>query len=405
MKRAHRWIAVGFAGLLLVASSGCGTKPLLFDVAFSPEHITPNADGEADITAIEYGLARSADLSIYFVGPNGERHYFRDNEPRGPRKDYKVFFGGVIDGQVLADGVYTWVIEAKAADGEHVEKQGELVISQADTVRPEISQFTVSPPTFSPNRDGLDDRVRMNLTVEKDVETLQVYLLGADGVRYPVEEEPGLREPGEAGLHSYDYDAGVDRGAEPPPDGTYVVHAVAEDKVGQRDQVTRTLTISNGGVPRAEVLKATVEWSASTLVLSETLCFTLTVDNYGSVPIRTSGPAPGTEYRSDQNFNTLGYHEESGAWRVGIDFDTSLRNYPYRWAVGESEQLITVERDGQTFTYLPAGARGNVYGCIQIVDEPSRNPLYYWAGLIHEDVEISNVNNRVDPEFVTIQVP
>jgi hypothetical protein len=165
------------------------------------------------------------------------------------------------------------------------------------------------------------------------------------------------------------------------------------------------LTISNGGVPRAEVLKATVEWSASTLVLSETLCFTLTVDNYGSVPIRTSGPAAGTEYRSDQNFNTLGYHEESGAWRVGIDFDTSLRNYPYRWAVGEPEQLITVERDGQTFTYLPAGARGKVYGCIQIVDEPSRNPLYYWAGLIHEDVEISNVNNRVDPEFVTIQVP
>ena len=24
---------------------------------------------------------------------------------------------------------------------------------------------------------------------------------------------------------------------------------------------------------------------------------------------------------------------------------------------------------------------------------------------IHEDVEISNVNNRVDPEFVTIQAP
>jgi len=25
--------------------------------------------------------------------------------------------------------------------------------------------------------------------------------------------------------------------------------------------------------------------------------------------------------------------------------------------------------------------------------------------LIHEDVEISDVNNRVDPEFVTIQAP
>jgi hypothetical protein len=135
------------------------------------------------------------------------------------------------------------------------------------------------------------------------------------------------------------------------------------------------------------------------------LCFTLTVDNYGPVPIRTSGPPPGTLYESDQNFNTLGYHEESGAWRVGIDFDTSLRNYPFRWAVGEPDQLETIEQDGQAFYYLPAGARGRVYGCIRILSEPPRNPLYFWAGLIHEDVEISSVNNRVDPEFVTIQVP
>jgi hypothetical protein len=42
---------------------------------------------------------------------------------------------------------------------------------------------------------------------------------------------------------------------------------------------------------------------------------------------------------------------------------------------------------------------------VRILSEPPRNPLYFWAGLIHEDVEISAVNNRVDPEFVTIQVP
>jgi hypothetical protein len=129
------------------------------------------------------------------------------------------------------------------------------------------------------------------------------------------------------------------------------------------------------------------------------------VENYGSVPIRTSGPAPGALYESDQNFNTLGYHEESGAWRIGIDFDTSLRNYPFRWAVGEPDQLETVQRDGDSFYYLPAGERGRVRGCIRLLSEPPRNPLYFWAGLIHEDVEISNVNNRVDPELVTIQVP
>jgi hypothetical protein len=283
-----------------------------------------------------------------------------------------------------------------------------LTLSEADTVFPEIITFTVSPPVFTPNRDGLGDRVTMNLYVDKDVEKLQVYLLGEDGVRYPVEEEPGLREQNERGLHTYDYDAGVDLGAEPPPDGVYTVHAEAEDKVGQRHEVTRTLTITGGGVPKAEILQATVDWSSSSVVLSDTLCFTLTVDNYGPVPIRTSGPAPGTLYDKDeidQNFNTLEYAEESGAWRVGINYDTSKRDYPFRWAVGEPEQLLTVEHDGNTFYYLPAGARGRVYGCIRILNEPPRNPLYFWAGLIHEDVGISAVNQRVDPEWVTIQVP
>jgi hypothetical protein len=316
-----------------------------------------------------------------------------------------VFFGGVIQDRMLPDGVYDWTIEAVAEDGESSAQHGQLTLSQADTVFPEISQFTLHPPSFTPNRDGRNDRVRMNLYVEKDVERLQVYLMGDDGVRYPVEEEPGLREPGEMGLHTYDYDAGVDLGADPPPDGDYLVYALAEDKVGQRDVVTHSLAIEGGGVPKAEVLQATVNWSSSFVVLNDTLCFTLTVDNYGPVPIRTTGPAPGTLYESDQNFNTLGYEEESGAWRVGINFDTSLRDYPFRWAVGEPDQLVAVKEGGNTFYYLPAGERGQVYGCIRIVQEPARNPLYFWAGLIHEDVEISNVNQRVDPEYVEIQVP
>lgn len=388
-----------------LALSSCGRKPLLYNVQVAPDHITPNADGDTDITVIQYGLGRSADLSIYFIGPDGAQHFFRNHQPRGPRKDYKIFFSGVIDDRMLPDGTYTWVIEAVADDGERAEERGQLTLQDADTVFPEISQFTVHPPVFTPNRDGLGDRVTMNLAVEKDVEKLQVYLLGDDGVRYPVEEEPGLREQNERGVHTYDYDAGVDLGAEPPPDGTYTVYAHAEDQVGQKHTVTRTLTISGGGVPRAEILQATVDWSSSSVLLGDTLCFTLTVDNYGSVPIRTSGPAPGTLYASDQNFNTLGYHEESGAWRVGINFDTSLRDYPFRWAVGEPEQLVAVEREDDTFYYLPAGERGRVHGCVRILDEPPRNPLYFWAGLIHEDVEISEVNNRVDPEHVTIQVP
>ena len=49
------------------------------------------------------------------------------------------------------------------------------------------------------------------------------------------------------------------------------------------------------------------------------------------------------------------------------------------------------------------GQRVTVTGGI-VLDQivPARNPQYFWAGLIHEEVEIAQVNNRVDPEFITI---
>ena len=138
------------------------------------------------------------------------------------------------------------------------------------------------------------------------------------------------------------------------------------------------------------------------MVISETLCFTLTVDNDSATYIRTTGPWPGTTYRSDQNFNTLGWSEESGVFRVGMDFDTSLRNYPFRWGIGQPG-VDLVEIDGNW--YLPPKTRSIVTGCLQVVEMPVRNPLYYWTGLIHEDVAIALVNNRVDPNFVTIWEP
>jgi hypothetical protein len=145
--------------------------------------------------------------------------------------------------------------------------------------------------------------------------------------------------------------------------------------------------------------------------LGDTLYFTLTVENYGTVPIRTSGPQPGACYDMDQNFNAPrpekpeGYPEESGAWRVGIDFDTSLRNYPFRWAVGSPDDLDVVTLDGQKYYYLAAGKRAVVTGCIRLTQIPPRDPLYFWAGLIHEDVEITALNNRVDPHQIMIDRP
>jgi hypothetical protein len=107
-------------------------------------------------------------------------------------------------------------------------------------------------------------------------------------------------------------------------------------------------------------------------------------------------------YDSDWNYNTLGWFTESGAFRVGIGFENEISNYPYRWAVGSPEDLTEI--DGQT--YLMPGDRAVVTGGIRLTNVfGERNPQPVWAGLIHEDVEVSQFNARVDPAAILVDIP
>jgi len=234
-----------------------------------------------------------------------------------------------------------------------------------------------------------------------------VYLIGEDGIKYPITEDEGphsIVKPGEVGTHRYDYEGGVDRGAKPPPDGTYTLVALAEDKVGNKEMVTDTLTIKDGGVPRARIVGLEWEVSDTIIPLGGTLWFTATVENYGDTPIRTTGPAPGTVYTSDQNFSSLGWYQSSGAWRFGIDWASNpAYPYPFRWALGRPEELRAEVVDGNTFYYLDPGQRVQITGGITILDPLWRNPDEFYAGLIHEDVWV--VNDHVDPHWITVDVP
>ncbi|CAG0934975.1 hypothetical protein TFLX_03795 [Thermoflexales bacterium] len=416
MRRLISTVLFVVAVLILTA---CGSRELLSRVSFAPDTISPNGDGVQEVTSIHYELGQAATISIYLQDAAGQRYYFRKDQPR-PSGVYDVLLGGVIDGRLLTDGAYTWVVEATAEAGQTQSAQGAFTIQDGDKTPLEITRFTISPQEITPNRDSISDRTQINVYLEKPA-TLFVTLQNADChgsttsppdnpalvcTSFPLTEKEGsLRKSGERGLHEFDYDAGVDLGAEPPPDGTYLVTARVEDAVGQVQVATETLTIKDGGVPRAEIVDGAISFSRSSLLVGDTLYFTLTVENYGSVPIRTSGPEPGYVYDFDENYNIPGFAEESGAWRVGIDFDTSPRNYPFRWAVGGSTDLTARTIGDKTYYYLDPGKKVQITGGIQITQKPPRNPLYFWAGLIHEDVEISSINNRVDPHSITIDQP
>ena len=430
--------------------------PLIVAAGFDRPSISPNADGEDDIAVFQYSLSRPATVSLSLTSEPGRQFYFRQHRARDDG-DYRVLFSGIVDGylhdgekvygeierRLIPNGNYSWLLEAQTNDGASMSARGALLVEAGDTPLPIMSKFAISPAVFSPNQDGIADRVSINVYLEKDVERLDVFLLGAQDLRIPISARVEERQYGEAGRHLFDYEGGIDLGVDPPPDGTYTVVALAQDKVGQRIRMEGDLTIMTGGKPFAEIKPQapgvdvafavqpfdenwfsyagdlgdllpqpddTLSLAYSqqiTVPLGDMLVFRLTVENYGPVPIRTSGPAPGAVYQQDQLAGTLGYFDESGAWRVGIQCETSISSFPYRWAVARDELLQAVydEASENTYRYLAPGARAVVWGAIRMTEVKARNPQNCWAGLIHEDVAISLRNNHVGMRSIMVVDP
>ena len=359
--------------------------PTVYDLQIIPPVFSPNADGVEDITRISYKISRRATIDLYFEDAQGRRHSFRQSEIRVPG-DYSVMFGGAVDNHLLPDGEYQCVVEAN--DGQDVTRlETSLTISGGDQIPLELTKLQAYPNVFTPNRDGIGDRVSISYYVNKDAD-VYVNIISPDGeIAYPIPPEK-ITKPGVKGSHEHDYDAGVDLGAKPPLDGTYTVQAEAVDAVGNRVVATTTLTIQNGGVPMAEIVNRAGLWSSKVVPLGGTLTFTATVENIGPVPIRTTGPEPGATYTTRENYNTKGFFEEPGVFRLGADSEgnTEGRKYPYRWQLGQDDELTVI--DGQK--YLMPGQRVTVVGHIQILDKPPMVEPRYWLGLIHEQVEIVN---------------
>lgn len=453
------WLVVVAALVALVAVIAGGAlllqppRPLITSAGFTPAAISPNADGTDDVTIFAYGLSRAATISVVLTAPDGSAYAFRTDEAR-VADEFSVQFSGVVDGftlpgetiqgdvmrRLIPDGDYTWTLTATDAAGASEQRTGRLIIADGDAALPDIVEFSIFPEVFTPNQDGLSDRTAINIGLAKPAE-IQVYLQrpGIEPIYIAerLEDEPAADAP--VLRHLYDYEGGVDLGANPPADGEYTVVALAQDAVGQRVQRTGTLTLINGGKPQAQILPQptgptvvfeTRPWEERfvstadergdlidapsdpeslaltdiTMPVGDLLVFKLTVENYSDVPIRTAGSPPGTVYDWNQRSATFGEYDESGAWRVGIDCDTAASDYPWRWRLGV-DGALTAELDpntGDVYAFLPAGARVTVWGAIRMSELEVRNPQNCWAGLIHEDVGISELNAHVGPRRVEL---
>lgn len=397
-KRWQRaFVVLALACLTLAA---CGSRPLIRSVEVRPDVISPNADGEDDVTEITYTLSDPAIVSIYLVDADGNRHVFRDQRRRS-QGEHTAYLSGVIDHRLLPDGAYNLVLEAEGWDGRTERQERPITLVDGDKQPMEIQGLSISPTVFTPNRDGIADRVTISYNLSKEAARVEVYVLGEDGAKYPVAED-AIREAGSAGAHEHDYDAGIDLGATPPPDGVYTVVVEAEDYVGNQDRAEGQLTIEDGGVPRVEIVNAAAVFDPLVVQLGETLTFTCTVRNIGTVPVRTKGPEPGTEYTSLDNFNTLEEYEEPGIFRVGLDYEgnSAGRTYPFRWQLGYDGELTVLDTPIGPQTYLMPGQTVTVVGHLRITEKTVTVEPYFWVGLIHESVWI--IQDRIEATPISI---
>lgn len=389
--------------LFLLLVTACGNSALVTNLTIDPGTISPRPGAPNRATKIGYSLSRPAHVSVYLQDAAG-KYVLRENQSRAAG-DFQILFGGSVDNRTLNDGVYQVVVTAQDDNGVHEEAIGSLTLVNADTSLPELQNFTVFPQEFTPNQDGLDDRVIIRYYLTKPAR-VNVYL--TDGKKkLPIDEKKETTLLTEdklsaVGQHEYDYDAGIDLGAPPPPDGNYTVVAEAVDANGNTVRQEAPLTIKDGGTPRAEIIGSAGDFNPRVVPLGETLYFTVTVKNVGTVPIRTKGPEPGFVYTTSQNFSVVQQFEEPGVWRLGVDSEGNSigRQYPYRWQLGMNNELTKIEREGQTLYYLMPGQVVTISGGIKITDKPPKVDPFYWFGLVQEQVRI--VNDHIEPTRITV---
>lgn len=380
--------------------TGCGPSRLLTDVSIRPAVISPNADGADDIAEMKYTLTRQATISIYLLDEAGQRHDFRVDQRRSKGKR-TAYFGGVINDRLLPDGAYTCVFEATDERGRMDRVEHPITLADGDKVYLAIENLRIYPVEFTPNRDGITDRVTIGYNLNKAASRVDVYLTDDQGKKYPVAEDK-IRKMGAPGAHEHDYDAGIDLGATPPPDGEYTVVVEAEDAVGNKARAEGKLAIRGGGVPRVEIVNGAAVFSPAVVPLGETLTFTCTVKNVGTVPVRTKGPESGATYTTSENYNTLEEYEEPGIFRVGLDFEGNSvgRTYPFRWQLGTDDELTIVDTGIGKEKYLMPGQTVTVVGRLRITDKPVKVEPYYWIGLLHEQVAV--IQDRIEPTMIAV---
>ena len=368
--------------------TGCSTTPLLSTVAISAPSLSPSGAGES--VNVSYTIGKTASVSVELVDANGVRYLLRDNVERKASSDaYQLRIDGtaptgdpVLQQRALPSGTYQAVVTATTATGERATGQVALTINSADTPPPMIENLVAFPTTISPNADGRDDVSEITYQLPVTA-TVDISIMTPDGRTLPfiTGEESGPQ------VHRQVWNGKTTDG-QILPNGEYTYTIRALDRYGNIVTTSDTITIADSGQPEATITYSYMAPQA--LLLGDVLTVTIRIENTGTVPIRTYGPASGYEYTTNDVFSSIAdgkYTAKSGGfWRIGVDWDANsggaAKRYPYRWAMTprtpDQWKIPYVEDE-----FLP-GERCEVVARIKILQQ--ENKMGFYVGLIQDGV-------------------
>jgi hypothetical protein len=356
----------GFAVSTLLVATGCASAPFISEldvggnalIGGNQGHvIVPDGSGIHDEADVYYTLNKRAEVGATLLGADGRSYEIRAPQLRAPDR-YMIPFRGLVRVpntnwlRVLPDGTYTLNVTAKDIAGATITRQTSVTIQKADTSPPQINDVVVNPPSFSPNGDGIEDTVRVSYSLSKEAK-VRVYATDKSGGFSLIQAE----DKQHAALQSFEWTGTSAGGNTVLPDGDYTIHIEATDLAGNFTDATTQVTIAQGGTPRVEITEA--RFTPTALAFDMPLSVSVTVRNTGTVPVRTLGPPPGTEYTTEMNFSSFLdpndktralYFERPGVWRVGVSWENAPQPYPVRWGFFADDNKLLMPGDTATIT-------------------------------------------------------
>ncbi len=133
------------------AGLGTGSALAIAEAAATPDGITPNGDGQGDVTELSFVLSVPANVTVEVADSAGTvvaRVLDRVWTQAGKRTV-------TIDGAALPDGSYTIAVRALTPTSAEVVQSVPLVVSRA------LGLVSAAPTAFSPNSDGRNDSLEI----------------------------------------------------------------------------------------------------------------------------------------------------------------------------------------------------------------------------------------------------